>query len=140
MQRTCRKKVNNASGFHFHRNFAFACTPTLVLIVITSFEPTIRPHNLKMFKQATGTMAAGIRWINSDLIGFTYKRKIQKKTPTQRRIIFLKVYYISAGQTSLLQVQWKFYIWTCFHAVAYFVIREITTTTTANNKILYFTP
>ena len=27
--------------------------------------------------------------------------------------IFLKVYYISAGQTSLLQVQWEFYIGTC---------------------------
>ena len=32
---------------------------------------------------------------------------------------FVKMYYISAGQTSLLQVQWDFYIGTCLY-VAYF--------------------
>jgi len=37
-----------------------------------------------MFKQATGNDdPAGIRWINSDLIGFTYKMKNTKaKTDT----------------------------------------------------------
>ena len=35
---------------------------------------------------------AGIRWINSDLIGFTYKMKnIKEETARQRRMI-LKVY------------------------------------------------
>ena len=33
----------------------------------------------------------------------------RKQKPTQSRMAFLKVYFISAGQTSLLQVQWKFY-------------------------------
>ena len=32
---------------------------------------------------------------------------------------FLKMYYISGGQTSLLQVQWDFYIGPCLY-VAYF--------------------
>ena len=35
----------------------------------------------------------------------------------------LKVYYISAGQTSFLQVQWEFYIGTCFY-VAYSYYRK----------------
>ena len=37
----------------------------------------------------------------------------------QLRRLSHKVYYISAGQTSLLQVQWEFYIWPCFY-VAYY--------------------
>ena len=59
-----------------------------------------------MFKQATGTMIqlvyVGSRgWINSDLIAFTYNIK---QKPTQCRMIFLMMYYILAGQTSVLQV------------------------------------
>ena len=50
---------------------------------------------------------AGIRWINSDLIGFTYKMKNTKAKTDATMDDFLKVYYILAGQTSLLQVQRK---------------------------------
>jgi len=56
-----------------------------------------------MFKQATGTMI--LLWINSDLIGFTHKMKNTKGKTDTTQDDFLKVYYISAGQTSLLQVQ-----------------------------------
>ena len=45
---------------------------------------------------------AGIRGINSDLIGFTYKMKDIQESSTRRKMIFLKVYYISGGQTCLL--------------------------------------
>ena len=50
---------------------------------------------------------AGIRWINSDLIAFSYRMKNTKAKTDTTQDDFLKVYYISAGQTSLLQVQWK---------------------------------
>ena len=47
-----------------------------------------------------------VAWINSDLIGFTYRmKKIEAEVDTEQND-FLLVYYISAGQTSLLQVQW----------------------------------
>ena len=35
---------------------------------------------------------------------------VSDKKPTQRKMCFWKVYYISAGQTSPLQVQWEFYM------------------------------
>ena len=54
----------------------------------------------------------------ADLIGFTNKMKnVEAETDTTYNGL-LKVYYISAGQTSLVQVQWEVYIWTCFY-VAY---------------------
>ena len=61
-------------------------------------------------KQATvDDDPTGIRWINSDLIGLKHKMKnIKKQRPIQRRKILSLVYYISAGQTRLLQVQWEF--------------------------------
>ena len=36
--------------------------------------------------------------------------EIKRQKPTRRRMCFTEVYYISAGQTSLPQVQCKFYI------------------------------
>ena len=38
-------------------------------------------------------------------------------------VFLLKLYYISAGQTSLIQVQWEFYIGTCFY-VGYWYYRQ----------------
>ena len=58
---------------------------------------------------------ADVRWINSDLIGFTDSMKNIKAETAQRRVFFQTVYYISAGQTSLPQVQWEYIIhWDVF--------------------------
>ena len=54
----------------------------------------------------------------ADLIGFTNKMKNVEAEADTTYNGFMKVYYISAGQTNLLQVQWEFYIGTCFY-VAY---------------------
>ena len=40
--------------------------------------------------------------------------EIEKQRPIQRRIRELVLYYISAGQTSLLQVQWSLH-WLCLN-------------------------
>ena len=42
------------------------------------------------------------------------KTEIEKQRPIQRRIRELVLYYISAGQTSLLQVQWSLH-WLCLN-------------------------
>ena len=39
-----------------------------------------------------------------------FLQNIEEETDTTLNVFFTKVYYISAGQTSLLQVQCKFYI------------------------------
>ena len=49
--------------------------------------------------------------------------RIQRQKPAQHiERIFLKAYYISAGQTSLPQVQWEFYIGTFYSAYSIFFI------------------
>ena len=60
-------------------------------------------------KEATANHdSIGIHWIKSDLISLKQKMKnIKKQRPIQRRKILNLVYYISACQTSLLQVQWE---------------------------------
>ena len=46
------------------------------------------------------------------MVNVYIKGRIEKQKPTQRRM--MKVYYISAGQTSLLQVQWIILHWYVF--------------------------
>ena len=45
---------------------------------------------------------------------FFFFTEIEKQRPIQRRIRELVLYYISAGQTSLLQVQWSLH-WLCLN-------------------------
>ena len=46
------------------------------------------------------------------------ERNAKAETETQRTMIFFEIYSFSAGQTSLLlQVQWEFYIGTCFYRI-----------------------
>ena len=53
------------------------------------------------------TPCAQVRLQSASIVTIFFFWRIEKQKPTQRRMIFLKVYYSSAGQTSLLQVQWK---------------------------------
>ena len=46
------------------------------------------------------------------MVNVYIKGRIEKQKPTQRRM--MKVYYISAGRTSLLQVQWRILHWYVF--------------------------